>query len=180
MHGELIWHPNVVAPDGSLGVYRYDFRPRDDFAFDAVSLSFELLAAGMPFLENNLAYYPVYERRGRVHRPSQARGRRNRQRQDEDTQGQDDAGHIREPGSGPNLPRLGACAERGRQRRPRLRDHHPASSPPTTATVNQIAADSPGLSVAVTQGGGVSGTTEAHSRTARSRSSDRCRSPAHR
>ncbi len=61
MHGELIWHPNVVAPDGSLGVYRYDFRPWDDFALDAVSLAFELLAAGMPSLGNNLAYYPVYE-----------------------------------------------------------------------------------------------------------------------
>jgi hypothetical protein len=61
MHGELIWHPNVIAPGGSLGVYRYDFRPWDDFGFDAVSLAFELLAASMPFLENNLAYYPVYE-----------------------------------------------------------------------------------------------------------------------
>ena len=61
MHGELVWHPNVVAPDGSLGVYRYDFRPWDDYAFDAVAFSFEALAASMPFLENNLAYYPVYE-----------------------------------------------------------------------------------------------------------------------
>ena len=61
MAGELIYHPNVVAPDGSLGVYRYDFRPWDDHAFDAVAFSFEALAASMPFLENNLAYYPVYE-----------------------------------------------------------------------------------------------------------------------
>ena len=61
MHGEIIYHPNVVAPDGSLGVYQYDFRPWDDYAFDAVAFSFEVLAASMPFLENNLAYYPVYE-----------------------------------------------------------------------------------------------------------------------
>ena len=39
MRGEIIYHPNVTAPDGSLGVYRYEFQPRDNYSFDAVAFS---------------------------------------------------------------------------------------------------------------------------------------------
>ena len=59
MRGEIIYHPNVVAPDGSLGVYRYEFEPRDSYSFEDVAHSYEVLAASMPLLENNLAYYPM-------------------------------------------------------------------------------------------------------------------------
>ena len=31
MKGEIIYHPNVVAPDGSLGVYRFEFEPNDAY-----------------------------------------------------------------------------------------------------------------------------------------------------
>ncbi len=56
--GVLIYHPNVVASDGSLGVYRWEFQPYDSFDFREVSLVQETLAAAMPFLKDNLAYYP--------------------------------------------------------------------------------------------------------------------------
>ena len=59
MLGEIIFHPNVVAPDGSLGVYRYEFKSWDAYSFEAVAYSYELLAAVMPLLDNNLAYYPM-------------------------------------------------------------------------------------------------------------------------
>ena len=59
MVGEIVYHPNVVAPDGSLGVYRYEFQPRDAYSFDIVAHSYELLAASMPLLDNDLAYYPM-------------------------------------------------------------------------------------------------------------------------
>ena len=59
MRGEIIHHPNVVAPDGSLGVYRYEFEPWDSYSFEAVAYSYEVLAASMPLLDNNLAYYPM-------------------------------------------------------------------------------------------------------------------------
>ena len=59
MLGEIIHHPNVVAPDGSLGVYRYEFEPQDAYSFEAVAHSYEVLAASMPLLDNNLAYYPM-------------------------------------------------------------------------------------------------------------------------
>ena len=58
MRGEVIYNPTVVAPDGSLGVYRYQLDPWDCYAFERVAYAHEALAASMPFLENNLAYYP--------------------------------------------------------------------------------------------------------------------------
>ena len=62
MGGEIIYHPNVVAPDGSLGVYRYQFQPMDAYTFGYVSRSYEALATSMPLLDDNLAYYPMPRR----------------------------------------------------------------------------------------------------------------------
>ena len=59
MLGQLVYHPNVVAPNGSLGVYRYEFQPRDAWSFEDVAYSYEVLAASMRVLDNNLAYYPL-------------------------------------------------------------------------------------------------------------------------
>ena len=59
MRGEIVYHPNVAAADGSLGVYRFEFEPGDSYAFEAVQYAYETLAASMPLLENNLAYYPM-------------------------------------------------------------------------------------------------------------------------
>ena len=55
--GVIIYHPNVVAPDGSLGVYRWQWS-RTSTDFREVSIVHETLAAAMPFLNDNLAYYP--------------------------------------------------------------------------------------------------------------------------
>ncbi len=62
MGGEIIYHPNVIAPDGSLGVYRYQFQPMDEYPFGDVARSYEALAASMPLLDDNLAYYPMPRR----------------------------------------------------------------------------------------------------------------------
>jgi len=59
MRGEIIYHPNVTAPSGEPGVYRFEFEPNDSWPFDAVQMAHELLAANMPALRNNLAYYPM-------------------------------------------------------------------------------------------------------------------------
>ena len=59
MRGEIVYHPNVTAPDGSLGVYRFEFEPDDGYAFEVVQYAYDVLAASMPLLENNLAYYPM-------------------------------------------------------------------------------------------------------------------------
>ena len=62
MGGEIIYHPNVVAPDGSLGVYLYQFQPMDAYPFGDVARSYEVLAASMPLLDDILAYYPMPRR----------------------------------------------------------------------------------------------------------------------
>ena len=55
--GTLVYHPNVVASDGSLGVYRW-WGPWAAFDFREISMVHQTLAAAMPFLNDNLAYYP--------------------------------------------------------------------------------------------------------------------------
>ena len=59
MRGEIIYHPKVAAPNGRLGVYRFEFQPNDAYSFAEVQLAYEILAANLPLLENNLAYYPM-------------------------------------------------------------------------------------------------------------------------
>ena len=59
MRGEIVYHPNVTAPDGSLGVYRFEFEPNDGYPFEVVQYAYDVLAASMPLLEKNLAYYPM-------------------------------------------------------------------------------------------------------------------------
>ena len=61
IRGTLIYNPNVVAPDGSLGVYRLDPSSAhwNDFPFTRVERAYEILASAMPFLDNNLAYHPI-------------------------------------------------------------------------------------------------------------------------
>lgn len=59
MRGEIIYHPNVVAPNGKLGVYRFEFEPNDSFGFEDIQMAYELLAASFPLLQNNWMYYPM-------------------------------------------------------------------------------------------------------------------------
>ncbi len=61
MKGNLVYHPNVIAPDGSLGMYRFSYNIGTGGFSRTVNLH-QLLASAMPFLENNLAYYPQTER----------------------------------------------------------------------------------------------------------------------
>ena len=73
MRGEIVYHPNVPAPNGSLGVYRYAFEPWDSHSFYTVAYSYEILAAAMPLLENNLFYYPMPAFALPLYRQEQAR-----------------------------------------------------------------------------------------------------------
>jgi len=59
MRGEIVYHPKVMSPSGSLGVYRFEFEPNDNYAFADVQLGYELLAKNMPLLKNDFAYYPM-------------------------------------------------------------------------------------------------------------------------
>ncbi len=59
MTGSIIFHPSVVAPNGTLGTYRFIFKSNNVFSFKYVQKAIELLAANLPFLKNNLCYYPL-------------------------------------------------------------------------------------------------------------------------
>ena len=57
VRGAMIYDPELVAPDGSLGVYRYWLGDRYDDSFSFVARTHTLLAASMPLLEDNLVLW---------------------------------------------------------------------------------------------------------------------------
>jgi hypothetical protein len=59
MRGDVVWDPTAIGADGKAGVYRFAFQENDALPFADVSLAFELLTASMPFLTNNLMYFPL-------------------------------------------------------------------------------------------------------------------------
>ena len=59
MRGEIVYHPYVNAPGGKIGLYRFEFEPSDSYPFEDVQMAHELIAANMPLLRNNFAYYPM-------------------------------------------------------------------------------------------------------------------------
>ena len=54
--GSIVYHPRVVAPDGSLGVYSVRLWS-SFFSCSHVDLAYTALAASMPLLEDNLVFY---------------------------------------------------------------------------------------------------------------------------
>ncbi len=59
LRGEIVYHPQVLAPSGAMGVYRFEFEPNDRYAFDVVQRAYELMAKNMPLLQNDWTYYPM-------------------------------------------------------------------------------------------------------------------------
>lgn len=59
MRGEIVYHPHVIGPNGSTGVYRFEFEPNDNYPFAEVRRAYELLARNFPLLRNDFAYYPM-------------------------------------------------------------------------------------------------------------------------
>ena len=55
IRGEIIYEPGLVAPDGSQGIYRYLMYGYDPFSI--ADLTYSLLAASMPLLQDNLSYH---------------------------------------------------------------------------------------------------------------------------
>ena len=70
--GAIVYHPNLVAPDGSLGVYRLQYQT-DFFEFEELDYVYGAVAASMPLLDNNLAYHPWREWRVELYERERAR-----------------------------------------------------------------------------------------------------------
>ena len=55
--GEIVYNPNEILPNGSIGSYSFNFSFGDAKDFEATQKTIELLAANMPFLQNNLQHF---------------------------------------------------------------------------------------------------------------------------
>ncbi len=59
--GSLIAHDNYIADDGREGIYTMQCWPTDPVAARFISKAYEMISAGMPFIDGNLAYHPASE-----------------------------------------------------------------------------------------------------------------------
>ena len=57
IYGTLVYEPEVLAPGGTPGVYRYWIRNHSISSFSVMERVHTLLAASLPFLEDNLALW---------------------------------------------------------------------------------------------------------------------------
>ena len=57
MTGEIVYNPNEILPNGAIGSYTFNYSFGDAFDFNTTRETFELLAANMPFLDNNLQHF---------------------------------------------------------------------------------------------------------------------------
>ena len=55
--GEIVFNPNAVAPNGTLGVYSFNYSFGNARSFSETQRTFELLGVNMPFLRNNLQHF---------------------------------------------------------------------------------------------------------------------------
>lgn len=55
--GQLIYHPTTISNNGTLGTFAFNYSNGHGENFEIVQKCHELLAANMPFLNNNLSYY---------------------------------------------------------------------------------------------------------------------------
>ena len=55
--GQVIFHPASIAESGALGTFAFTFSNGYGDTFESVRRTYEILAANMPFLTGNLAYY---------------------------------------------------------------------------------------------------------------------------
>ena len=56
--GTIVYYPNVISSDGSLGLYAFQFDLWNALSFSVVEGFHQLLATGMPFLDNKLYFHP--------------------------------------------------------------------------------------------------------------------------
>ena len=71
-NGTIVYYPNVAAKDGSLGVYAFRFSLWGIGGFSGVEAYYNIIAANMPFLKNNLYYHPFTESQEQVYKGGKA------------------------------------------------------------------------------------------------------------
>ena len=71
-NGTIVYYPNIVALDGSLGVYAFRFDRWGIAGISSVKHYYEILAASIPFLDNNLYYHPFTKSQVDVYKQEKA------------------------------------------------------------------------------------------------------------
>ncbi len=59
--GEIIYYPAIVANNGELGLFAWNFTYAEVLEFETTQKAHELIAANMPFLQNNLSFFVIEE-----------------------------------------------------------------------------------------------------------------------
>ena len=55
--GEIVFNPNTILSNGVIGSYSFNFSFGNAYDFEATQRTYELLAASMPFLQNNMNHF---------------------------------------------------------------------------------------------------------------------------
>lgn len=55
--GEIVFNANDINPNGVIGSYSFNFSFGNAYDFEATQRTYELLAANMPFLQNNMNHF---------------------------------------------------------------------------------------------------------------------------
>ena len=55
--GEIVFNPNTISPNGTIGAYSFNFSFGNAYDFEATQRTYELLVANMPFLQNNMNHF---------------------------------------------------------------------------------------------------------------------------
>lgn len=55
--GEIVYNPNEILPTGVIGTYSFNYSFGNSYPFSHTQRTFELLAANMPYLQNNFKHF---------------------------------------------------------------------------------------------------------------------------
>ena len=59
VRGALTYLPRLKAPDGTAGLYIFDFQPRDSYSYDEIKSYRDILTSKMPILKGKFAFHPL-------------------------------------------------------------------------------------------------------------------------
>ena len=60
VRGAITYHPRVMAPDGTAGLYVMDFQPKDSFSFEQMKFVYDILIKEAPVLKGKFSFHPLH------------------------------------------------------------------------------------------------------------------------
>lgn len=59
MRGAVCYMPRLRSPNGTVGLYIFDFQPNDQFSFEEIKFARDTILKTMPFVSGKLAFHPL-------------------------------------------------------------------------------------------------------------------------